>query len=327
MQRLLLVITVVLAACSGTVVVNESSGESPAPATTSASVLPATTTTTSTTTTTTTIPVTAVVHDAGSTEIEGIPTRIAALSSVHVEMLFAVGAGDQVIAGDLFSNYPEAANDLIKIDSFNINVEEVIALEPDLVTLSFDPGGVLDALTAVGIPTLLFGTALDIETAYSQIESLGMATGHPAEAQSLTEEMAGEISSIASEYGPALGGVTFYHEVDSFSFYTPNSASFIGSFYELLGMVNIADAAPDEFGSGFPQLSPEFIVDSDPFVIVRASFGETADSLAVRDGFDAMTAVAEGRVLVIDSEAAGRWGPRIVSVFREIAKGVDQYVP
>ncbi len=92
-------------------------------------------------------------------------------------------------------------------------------------------------------------------------------------------------------------------------------------------MENLADAAPDEFDSGFPQLAPEFIVDSDPFVILLASFGETPESLAARDGWDVMSAVQESRVVVLDSDAAGRWGPRIVDVFRGIAQGVDQYVP
>lgn len=323
MRRTLLALLALLAACSGT---SSAAGESVVdddPVTTSTS----TSTTTSTLSTSTTIPIIEVEHDAGVAQLQGTPTRIAALSSVHVEMLFAIGAGGQVIAGDLFSNYPDAANDLIKLDSFNLNVEEIVALEPDLVTLSFDPGGVVDALTTVGIPTLLLGTAQSVDAAYDQIETLGLATGHQAQAADLTSSMAIDITAIADEYRPSLTGVTFYHEVDAFSFYTPNSSSFIGQFYELLGMENIADAAPDEFNSGFPQLSPEFIVDSDPFTIVLASFGETPESLAARDGWDVMRAVREGRILVIDSDAAGRWGPRIVDVFREIAQGVDQYVP
>lgn len=322
MRRTVLALAVLAAACSGSAIVEGEAGDvrdSPTPT--------STTTSSSIITTTTTVPVVQVSHDAGSTDISGTPQRIAALSSVHVETLFEIGAGDQVIAGDLFSNYPDAAADLIKLDSFNLNVEEIIALEPDLVTLSFDPGGVVEALTTVGIPTVLLGTATSIDGALVQIEALGLATGHTAEAIELTEAMAEEISAIAAQYGPALGGVTFYHEVDPFSFYTPNSASFIGQFYELLGMENVADAAPDEFNSGFPQLSPEFVVDFDPFVVVLASFGETPASLAARDGWDAMAAVQEGRIVVIDSDAAGRWGPRIVDVFREIANGVAQYVP
>lgn len=320
MRRMVSVLAVLLSACAG------SAGVTEQPGLTESSVATSSTTTTASMPTTTQ-PTVSVVHDAGTTEIIGTPTRIAALSSVHVEMLFAIDAGDQVIAGDLFSNYPAAADELLKLDSFNLNVEEIVALDPDLVTLSFDPGGVVEALTTVGIPTLLLGTAPTVEAAYDQMETLGLATGHSREAVALTERMAADIDAIATQYREQLSGITFYHEVDAFSFYTPNSSSFIGQFYALLSMENIADAAPDEFNSGFPQLSPEFIVSADPFVIVLASFGETADSVAARDGWDAMTAVREGRILPIDSDAAGRWGPRIVDVFREIAEGVAELVP
>lgn len=320
MRKVILALLLLVAACGGTTAAASST-------TTTTSATTTSTTTSTTTTTTTTLPTIRVDHDAGVAEIVGVPDRIAALSSVHVEMLYAMGAGGQLIAGDLFSTFPAEADELVKLDSFNLNVEEVIALEPDLVTLTFDPGGVVDALAAVGIPTLLLGTAQNLETAYAQIMTLGLATGNGDAADKLVDEISSGIARLVDENAEALEGITFYHETDSFTFYTPNSNSFIGELYTLLGMVNIADEAPDEFSSGFPQLSPEFIVDSDPFVIVLASFGETAETVAARDGWDAMTAVQEGRIVPIDTEAAGRWGPRVVDVLREIVEGVRAILP
>lgn len=264
-------------------------------------------------------------HDAGSTVVPHRPARIAALSATHIEMLFALGAGPQVIAGDLFSDYPpDETASLSLVDSFNLNVEAVIDLGPDLVVLSFDPGGAVDALETVGIPVLLLGTALDLEAVYRQIETLGRATGNAAGAAELETSMRDEITTIVSDAAATAAGVTFYHESDPFSYYTPNSQSFIGSLYAMLGMINIADAAPDELASGFPQLSPEFIVASDPDVVYLAGFGETPETFEAREGWETMTAVAAGRVVVLDPDVASRWGPRVVDLLRAIAAGASQ---
>lgn len=263
-----------------------------------------------------------IAHAAGVTEVSVRPDRIAALSGTHVEMFFAIGAGSQVIAGDLFSNYPPGEVDGLElIDSFNLNVEAVVELDPDLVVLSFDPGDVVAALDAVGIPTLLFGTATDLEDVYDQMLALGRASGHQTEAEDLVASMRDEIAAIVMSAGSATTGVSFYHESDPFSYYTPNSLSFIGRLYELLGMANIADAAPDEFASGFPQLSAEFIVASNPDIVFLAGFGESLATLSGRDGWETMSAVASGTVVVLDYDTASRWGPRVVELLRAMAEG------
>ena len=250
------------------------------------------------------------------------PGKIAALSATHVEMLYAMGAGDQVVAGDLFSDYPAAAASLEQLDSFNLSVEALIALAPDLVVLSFDPVDAVSALEAVGIPTILLDTAPDLETVYSQIGVLGVATGNEEAAAALTASIQADIDALVAEAGEAGAGVTYYHETDPFSFYTPNSDSFIGKLYALLGMENIADAAPDGLSSGFPQLSPEFIITADPNLVILAGAGESADTLAERDGWETLSALSSGRVVVLDPDVASRWGPRIVDLLAAIADAV-----
>ncbi len=263
-----------------------------------------------------------VASDAGEATLPAAPARIVALSATHVEMLFAIGAGQQVAAGDLFSNHPQEAESLEKLDSFNLSAEAVVALDPDLVILTFDPVDAVDAFAAVGIPTLLLGTATTLDAVYEQILVLGTATGHRTEAEGLVASMQREIEEIVATVGDAGAGLTYYHETDPFSYYTPNSKSFIGQLYALLGMENIADEAPDEFGSGFPQLSPEYIVAADPDIIFLASAGETAETLAARDGWSTMSAIGAGNVHVLDPDVASRWGPRIVELVASVADGV-----
>jgi iron complex transport system substrate-binding protein len=241
-------------------------------------------------------------------------------------MLFAMGAGDQVVAGDLFSNYPPEANELEKVDAFNLNLEAVIALDPDLVVLSFDPGGAVDGLSAVGIPTLQYGTPVTLDDAYEQMAALGGSVGRSAEAAELIAAVRQRIEGAIDGVGDDFAGVSYYLETDPFTFYTPNSRSFLGQIFGLLGMVNIADAAPDEFGSGFPQLSPEFIIAANPDVIFLASFGETGDTLAARDGWDTMSAVDRGAVLLLDPDVASRWGPRVAELVEAVTGGMVSLV-
>lgn len=333
MRRSLLVLLVCLAtlaaACGGN---DETAG-------TTANDGPATTSTSEPATSTTSVPSTSSVpsttnvsdkagfpvivsSEAGEVTIPSPPERIAALSATHVEMLYAIGAGEALVAGDLFSNHPEQAATLEQIDSFNLSVESLVALQPDLVILSFDPVDAVGALDALGIPTLLLGTAPSLDGVYDQIATLGAATGRVDEAADLIDVMQQDIDAILADAGGAGAGLTYYHETDPFSFYTPNSSSFIGQLYGLLGLENIADAAPDEFGSGFPQLSPEYIVSADPDLVFLAAAGESIETLAARDGWGTMQAIADGDVVTLDPDIASRWGPRVVELLDAIAAAV-----
>jgi iron complex transport system substrate-binding protein len=100
------------------------------------------------------------------------------------------------------------------------------------------------------------------------------------------------------------------------------SSTFIGQVYALAGLENVADAAdPNGEFAGYPQLSPEFLVDADPDFIFLADTEccqQSAATLAERPGFDALTAVQEGRVVELSDDVASRWGPRLVDFLRSI---------
>ncbi|NNF69054.1 MAG: ABC transporter substrate-binding protein [Acidimicrobiia bacterium] len=283
-----------------------------------------TTTLVTTTTAPAAFPVT-VETEAGVATLSERPERIAALSAPLVEILFAIGAGDQIAAVDVFSDYPAEAADLPQVDSFALNLESVAALDPDLVILSFDPGQAVDGLNALDIPVMLLGTPATLSDAYDQFEVLGLATGRSEEAAAAVAAIERGVDAAVTRVGETADGWTVYHETDQFSFYTPNSASFIGHLYALVGMENIADAAPDEFGSGFPQLSPEYIIASDPDIVFLASFGETPQTFAARPGWDTMSAVADGAVFPLDTDIASRWGPRVVDLMDAIATAIEAH--
>ena len=246
--------------------------------------------------------------------------RVVSLSATHTEILYGIGAGPMVVGTDLTSNHPAAAEATAKVDAFNFNVEEVAALDPDLVILAFDFSGEVAALSSLGIGTLYLPPPATLEGAYDQVSAVGAAVGLPGPATELRGSMEDAIAAALASVGDAAAGITVFHEIDN-TLYTANSATFIGDLYGRFGLVNIADEVPDEFASGYVQMSPETVLAEDPdFIFLGdAAFGETVASVAARPGWDSLSAVAGGRVVELDSDIAGRWGPRTVTLVEAIA--------
>ena len=261
----------------------------------------------------------------GDVVIEAEPQAIVSLSPSATENLFAIGAGDQVIAVDDQSNYPEEAP-VTDLSGFTPNLEAILDFEPDLVVINFDPGGIVEGLDAVGVPVLVMSSATSIEDAFSELEILGAATGHLGEAAEVVSSMQIEIDAIVEEFRPQVEGTVIYHEIDN-TFYALSSHSYVGEFYEKLGLVNIADEAdPDE--SGYPQLAAEYIVDADPDVILLAdaAYGESLETLQQRPGWDSMRAVSTGAVIAVDPDLSSRWTPRSLLFFRDVAESIAAVV-
>ena len=260
--------------------------------------------------------------DSGEVILDGTPGRIVSLSATHTEILYAIGAGDLIAGTDLTSNYPADALATAKVDAFNFDVEEVAALQPDFVITAFDYQGELAALDAVGVPALLLAPAATLEDAYNQIETLGQVTGREDEAAELASSMRARIDRLTA--GKPGGSLRVFHEIDN-TLYSANSSTFLGDIYARFGLENIADEVPDEFGSGYVQLSEEYLFSKDPDLIFLgdASFGESAATLAARPGWETLGAIRDGRVFELDGDIAGRWGPRTVELVEEIAAAIE----
>lgn len=255
-----------------------------------------------------------------------VPTRIISLSPTHTEMLFAIGAGDQVIAVDSFSNYPpEAAAKLTDLSGWDPNVEAIAGYEPDLVVTEGTNPSLLAQLDALNIAHWSGPAVEDFEGIYAQLLELGEITGQLDNARFVVTEMRAEIEQIRNSLTVPEQALTYYHELDP-SYFSVTSDTFIGYVYAQLGMVSIADAAAGA-GGQYPQLNAEFILSADPDLILLACTkycGETAETVSARPGWAALSAVASGRVLEMDDDIASRWGPRIVEYFAAVAAAVAQ---
>jgi iron complex transport system substrate-binding protein len=248
------------------------------------------------------------------------PRRIVSLSPTATESLFAIGAGKQVVAVDDQSDYPKQAP-RTSLSGYTPNVEAIAGYRPDLVIVSGDANDVVGGLRKLGIRVLVQPAATNLAEAYGEIVQLGAVTGHTGSAAALVRRMRKSITKVVRTLPKRH--VSVYHELDP-TYYSATSKTFIGRIYKLFGLRNIADAA-DSSGSGYPQLSGEYIVSANPGLIVLADTrccGQSAATVASRAGWNGIAAVRNHRVLSIDDSVASRWGPRIVDFVRAVGKAL-----
>lgn len=260
----------------------------------------------------------------GTISVPARPQRIVSLSPTATEMLFAVGAGEQVVAVDDQSTHPTDAP-RTKLSGFQPSAEAVIGYKPDLVVLSSDTGGIVAALTKVKVPTLLLQAAAKLDDSYDQLRTLGTATGHRDQGVEVAEGMEKELARIAADTPRPDRQLSYYHELDP-TFFSATSSTFVGQVYALFGLRNIADTAPKASG-GYPQLSAEYVVKAAPDLVFLADTKcckQTAQAVAARPGWSSLPAVRDGGVVALDDDTASRWGPRVVDFARAVADAVKR---
>jgi iron complex transport system substrate-binding protein len=168
---------------------------------------------------------------------DAVPSKIISLSPTATEMLYAIGAGDQVLAVDDFSNYPdEAAAKMQGLSGFEPNVEAIAGLEPDLVVTDGTNADLLSQFDTLGIAHWEGPAAVTFADIYTQIEQLGAATGHVAEAAELVGQMQADIATVIDGLPDLPAPLTYYHELDPNGYWSVTSDTFIGLVYSEAGL-------------------------------------------------------------------------------------------
>jgi iron complex transport system substrate-binding protein len=258
----------------------------------------------------------------GKVTVSKRPTRIVSLSPTATESLFAIGAGPQVIAVDDQSDHPKNAPKTT-LSGFTPNVESIASYRPDLVVTSYNPRGLVESLNRLRIPVIFHDAPKTFAGAYQQIRQLGLVSGRTAGATRVIRSMKTRIGRIVTAARGKTGRLSVYHELSP-DFYSASSKSFVGQVYAALGLKNIADEA-DAAGTGYPQLSAEYIVSSSPDLIVLADSiccGQKPSTVAARPGWDRISAVRTGSIVRVHDSIASRWGPRLVSFFRAMSSAL-----
>jgi iron complex transport system substrate-binding protein len=247
----------------------------------------------------------------GTVTLTQRPTRILSLSPSATQMLYAIGAGSQVVGVDKYSTYPPGAP-RTKFTGYETSAEDYLYLRPDLVIFAF-PTNLVQQLKLLHIPSLVLPPATSMGGVYSQITELGTATGHAAKAEKVNSSLASYVAAAMRAVHGAGQGDTYYIEVDP-TYYTATPRTFIGAEFSLFGMRDIANQA----GDGYPQLQAEYILKSDPdyvFLADTVCCGQTAASFAHRPGFSALRAVKLHHVIGVNDSVASQWGPHTIELF------------
>ena len=254
--------------------------------------------------------------------LPGSAQRIVSIAPSNTEILFAIGAGDQIVGRDEVSDYPPEALAIASIGSTygELNTEAILALEPDLVlAATITSPEQVQTLEVLGIPVFLLANPEDFSGLLENIKIVGILTGHETEAEALAAGLHERIEVVTQKAADA-GLVSVFYEVDGTDPTAPWTTG-AGTFQDvLIGLVGGENIAADIAGWG--QMSLEEIVTRDPQVVI---FGEgpwvptTVESYSDRSGWGEIAAVVDGRVYGIDTNLVDRPGPRLVDALEEMA--------
>jgi len=271
-------------------------------------------------------PVTLADDEGTAVTIPARPQRIVSLTPAVTETLFALGAGDRLVANSDFDDYPAAVTALPHVASFTgVDVEKVVGMKPDLVIAGgngFNPPEAITKLRAVGIPVLVV-YADSVDGILRDIELVGSAAGAGDASTALAAWMRYRIDAIAAAVKDAQGGKLprVFYELDATKdIYGPAPQSFLASMIQLAGGDPVTTGDPAVFA-----IPIEKLVAADPQVVVLgdAAYGTTPADVTQRPGWGGIAAVKSGAIRPVDDTIVTRPGPRIVDGLRALALAID----
>jgi iron complex transport system substrate-binding protein len=254
--------------------------------------------------------------------LKGIPQRIVSLAPSNTEILFAVGAGSQVIGRDEFSDYPAEAASLPSIGGSmgEYSVEAIVALEPDLVLAAeINTPELVKQLEDLGLTVYYLGNPTTLEEMYEKLETTAALTGN--DASGLIESLQTRVAAVDEKIGPLSYRPYIFYEIDASDPNKPwtyGPGTFGNLLIERAGGFNIASDVADMY----PQLSLEQIVVANPSIILLgdAMWGVTPESVLERAGWETIEAVKSNNIFPIDDNLISRPGPRLVDGLEALAK-------
>ena len=249
--------------------------------------------------------------------------RIVSLAPSNTEILFAIGAGKQVVGRDQLSDFPEDAKAVTDIGStFDaLNTELIVAQKPDLVLAAeINTPEQVNQLENLGLTVYYLKNPLTLEGMYDNLNVVAQMTGHTQETAKLVESLKARVAAVDEKIAPLSARMNVFYELDGTDPakpYTAGKGTFITQLIDRAGGHNIAADI-----EGYPQLSLEQVVAADPAFIILgdARYGITPESIAQRPGWESLSAVKDGHVVPFNDDLVSRPGPRLVDAFEELAK-------
>ena len=248
--------------------------------------------------------------------------RVVALTAGDVEILYAIGAGDTLVGRGEYCNYPAEVLEVPSVQSgMETNLEQIIALKPDLVIMAkmAQPKEQADALVEAGIPVAVTDAA-DIAGTYKAIELIGTLTGKQEQAAAVVADMQIRFDALREKVAGAQAEQTVYFEVSplQYGLWTAGQNTFMQEIAQVLGLKNTFEDV-----SGWAEVSQEQVLARDPDYIVTVAmyFGEgptPQEEIVARAGWDKLKAVQNNHVILLDSDEISRPGPRLIDAAEQL---------
>ena len=246
--------------------------------------------------------------------------KIISLSTTHTEIIQSLEAENTLVGVDAFS---EVDFPVEIIDAYTVTAEELVQLNPDIVIIAFDFNGIVEGLKSQEINYVLLPPAKNLDDVYSQISTIGDIVNKKNEASSTIRDMKLVINRIINNSN--YQDVNVYHEIGyTYGIYSVNSESLIGEIYNLLGVTNIANSEEDPYGSGYPALTEEMVIESDPDFIVVGHSDYLNKDLSIRDGWGDISAVQNSRVVFLDDTLASNWGTTTLELVETLSATFEE---
>ncbi len=252
--------------------------------------------------------------------------KIVSLAPSNTEILFAIGAGEQVIGRDEFSDYPSQAADLPSVGGGfgDYNLEAIVDLEPDLVLAAeINTPELVKALDDLGLTVFLLSNPISIDEMFENLLTVAELTAHIPEAEDLVDSLRSRVFKVESVIEAAEDQPTVFYELDATdpsAPWTAGSGTFIDTLITMAGGENIAS----DMEGQYLQFSIEELLIRDPQVIILgdAAYGITPESLLDRTGWSNISAVVNDRIYTFDDNLVSRPGPRLVDGLEQLASSL-----
>ncbi len=247
--------------------------------------------------------------------------RIISLAPDLTELAYAAGAGARMVGADTYSNYPNAAKELPRIgDAFRVDMERLVALEPDLVLAwqGGTPPVVIERLRTLGLNVLVIGNDRLADIARN-LELIGQVTGHEAQARAAAQEYQAGLESLRRKYAGRTPVRVFY-EISGTPLYTIGGRQIISHMIELCGGRNIFSDLKE---LAVP-VSLESVLARDPQAIVTGSDEGAAERLKEWQRWPQISAVRTVSLFTISSDLLARATPRILQGGKQLCEDLEK---
>jgi len=257
--------------------------------------------------------------------LPGPAQRIVSLAPSNTEILFAIGAGAQVVARDAYSDYPEAARQITDIGGGfgELNMETILAQKPDLVLgSSLTAPEQIKALEDAGLTVFALDNPKDYDGMYATLETVARLTGHEAETATLIAGLKQRVAAVTARLGNVSRRPLVFYELDGTdpnAPWTPGPGTFIDTLIGMAGGENLGASLQDEWA----QINLEALIVRNPAIILIGDAtwgGVTVEAVKARAGWDALGAIQNGQVFPFDDNLVSRPGPRLVDGLEAMAK-------